>query len=724
MGPRERHMRSRSKTHIVPVIIFSILGFFLLAGVAFGVGMIGNVNRWLSDLPDYSNADLYLVSEPSTVLDANGNELASFYTQNRESVTQDQVSQYVLDGTVATEDERFYEHGGIDLVGIARAVVVQLTGGSEGASTITQQLVRNTILSEEQFDKTIERKVREAYLAIKMEEIFSKDEILMMYLNTIYYGHGAYGIQAAAHTYLGKSVSDLTLAEAALLVGLPNAPSLYDPTVNPDLALQRRNTVLARMLRNGKITQEEYDAAQAEPINLNVTEVNGNGISVYAYPYLIDYVKSQLSDEFSYDMLFKGGLTIKTTIDPTVQDAAENAAQTQLSKLGLDELQIGMTVVDAKTGAIKGMFAGRDYNADTAHRNWAIDSQQTGSSFKAFTLATAIKEGMSPDVTVNANSPLKWDSKWTLGNYANTSYGNITLARATAVSSNTAYVQVQEAVGTQKIVDLCKKMGIDIPANYQYASMTLGTTPLNTVQMASAYATFANGGTYNEAYVIDSVSSRDGKELYKHEAASERVLDAGVAEAVTNVLEGVITGGTGTGARLSVNQPVAGKSGTTDDAADLYWCGYTPQYSVAVWAGYSDNRAIQLWGRDALGTDINQPIFKMLMDAILANTPREEFPTGTAPNYKDNKSWKFRVQLNAKTVKTEASDTEDDIQADETSENTATDLSPKPSAGGTDTTTGGNTGTDAGGNSDGGTSGGDTDGGTDPTPTPTPTPSE
>ena len=195
MGPRQRQGRSRSKTHALPMILLSFLGFLLIAGVAFGIGMIGNVNRWLSDLPDYTDANAYLVSEPTDIVDCNGNTIASFYTQNRKSITKDQVSPYVLQGTVDVEDERFYEHGGIDLWGIARASVATLTGGHEGASTITQQLVRNTILQEEQFDSTIERKVREAYIAIKMEDMYSKDEILMMYLNTIYYGHGAYGIE-------------------------------------------------------------------------------------------------------------------------------------------------------------------------------------------------------------------------------------------------------------------------------------------------------------------------------------------------------------------------------------------------------------------------------------------------------------------------------------------------------------------------------------------------
>ena len=355
MGPRQRQRRFRAKTHIAPIIIGSFFGFMLLAGVAFGVGMIGVVDTWLQDLPDYTDTDLYLSSEPTTILDADGNKIASFYTQNRTTVSLDQISQYVVDGTVATEDERYYEHGGFDPVGILRAVAVQLTGGSEGASTITQQLVRNTILSDEQFDVTLERKVREIYLAVKMEEIYSKDEILNMYLNVINYGHGAYGIEAASNVYFSKSAKDLTLAEAALLVGLPNAPSQYDPTVNPDYALSRRNTVLDRMLSNGYITQEEHDAAQAEPIVLNLSETSGTGVDIYNYPYFVDYVRNLLSNEFDYNQIFSGGLTVQTTIKPDVQAAAEAAVIDQLDAVGVENLQAGMTVIDNKTGAIVGM---------------------------------------------------------------------------------------------------------------------------------------------------------------------------------------------------------------------------------------------------------------------------------------------------------------------------------------------------------------------------------
>lgn len=647
MGPRERQTRHRAKTHTLPVIFGSFFAFFLIFCVAFGVGMVGNVSRWLSDLPDYTDANNYMVSEPTSILDANGNEIASLYVQNRDIVEYDQISDYVLQGTIATEDERFYQHHGVDVVGIMRAVVVQLTGGSEGASTITQQLVRNTILSEEQFDNTIERKVREAWIALQMEKIFSKEEILTMYLNTIYFGHGAYGIQAAAQTYFSKNASDLTLAEAALLVGLPNAPSQYDPTVNPDLAIQRRNIVLSRMVRNGVISQEEADAAAAEELALNVTEQPDNGM--YAYPYFVEYVRGMLTEEFATDVLFAGGLTIKTTIDPTIQSQAEQAALEYMNELGVDELNVGMTVIDPKTGYIKAMVGGRDYYADENHINYATLRRSTGSSFKGITLAAAINEGMSPNTLINCSSPMKITDDYTLQNYGGYSYGVCTLARATAVSSNTGYVQVALAIGNDKIIDMAEQLGINTEEAGldSYApSMTLtgGSVGCSTLEMAEAFGTYAAGGQHRGSVAVTEILNRDGEILYQHQDSPEEVLTAGEAEAVTGVLEGVMVGeGSGaSGYPYEINQPVAGKTGTagtSSQATDLWFVGYTPQLSVAVWIGNSQSNSPLPSSLHTYNTVL--PIFRNFMNSALAGVAREEFPTGDTPDYKPASSWDF-----------------------------------------------------------------------------------
>ena len=646
------HSHSRA---VRPAQLLALLLAFLsvsaLMGVVGATGSIpvaGPTALVAKSVPSVFNelpGDLQTVApaEESQLLDSSGAVIAHFYDKQRIVVPSANISDVMKKAIIAIEDKRFYEHNGVDLIGIARAVMVQLTGGSEGASTITQQLVRNTILSEEQFDNTIERKVREAFIAVKMEEVYSKEEILMMYLNTIYYGHGAYGIETAAQTYLSKSAKDLTLAEAALLVGLPNAPSRYDPTVNPDYAIQRRNTVLNRMCSNGKITEEERDAAQAEPLTLNVNSIPESG--TLAHPYFVDYVKSLLQEEFSSDMIFKGGLTVKTTIDPILQAAAEQTAVERMNAEGADELQVGMVVVDPKTGYIKAMVGGKDYYADENHVNHALSRRSTGSSFKTFTLAAAIKAGMSPNVLLNCSSPLKvWGTEFS--NYGNHNYGERTLASATAVSSNTGYVQVAEAIGNQKIIDMCASMGIDTTdeiANFQdVPSLTLGTASITPLEMAEAYTALANGGYHREAVAITEITSRTGKVIYQHEDNPDQIMTTGEAEAVTGVLKGVMSsGGTGYYGRPNIDQPVAGKTGTAGTASrtsDLWFVGYTPELVCSIWTGRSGTNA----SFSGYGTaDLPLPIFKAFMTQALSGVAREEFPEGDTPDYKANSSWDF-----------------------------------------------------------------------------------
>lgn len=641
MGVRKRRARNRSRTHIVGFGLAGVLGFIALLIIALAISVGALVNSWLQDLPDYQSADAYLVAEPTQVYDADNNVIAEYYLQNRRSVTKDQVSQYVLQGTVDTEDVRFYQHNGVDPQGIARAIIVQFTGGSEGASTITQQLVRNTVLSNEQFEQTLKRKVREAYIAIQMEKKYSKDQILMMYLNTIYYGHSAYGIQAASITYFNKDAKDLTLAEAALLVGLPQSPSYYDPTKNPEAATTRRNTVLDRMLTAGHITQEEHDEAQQEPLTLNEgTVMDQQG----TYPYFTDYVKTLLQEDFDQDTIMKGGLRVYTTLDPSAQQAAQDAVDTVLTNFGNDDLEAALVAIDPSNGYIKAMIGGRDYNAN--QYNLATQAKrQPGSSFKAFTLAAAIREGMNPDIYINANSPIQVTSSWNVQNYGNESYGIITLREAMAVSSNTAFAQVAQAIGADKIVAAAKDMGIDedLPA---YPSITLGTEGVPVVQMAEAYATLAADGVHHESVAITKIEDRNGNTVYEHQDSSNQALEAGQAEAETDVLEGVCEGN-GTASVLqdlmTVDQPVAGKTGTSENYRDLWFCGYTPQVAVAVWTGYQEEGTVTTAsGSYAHPYQTAVPIFANYVNTVLDGLDREEFANdGTAPTYKDNSSWTF-----------------------------------------------------------------------------------
>ena len=641
MGVRKRRARRNARTHIIGFGIAGIFGFITLLVAALAMSLGALVTSWLQDLPDYNSADAYLVSEPTTIVDANGATIAEYYLQNRRSVEMDQVSDYVLKGIVDIEDVRFYRHNGVDPQGIARAVIRQLTGGSEGASTITQQLVRNTVLSDEQFDYTIKRKVREAYLAIQMEKMYTKDQILMMYLNTIYFGHQAYGIQAASITYFNKNATDLTLAEAATLCGLPQSPSNLDPIQNPEAATNRRNAVLDHMLEAGDISQEEYDEAINTEMQVNPGSFLQNDSK---QPYFTDYVKQLLLEDFDQDTVFQGGLKVYTTIDPSYQTAAENAVATQLSEIGNERLDAALVAVDPDTGYIKAMVGGRDYQE--SQFNLATQARrQPGSSFKLFTLVAALREGMSPNIYLNCNSPMTFSPTWTVQNDQNYSWGTITLAKAFAVSSNTGFVQVADAIGADKIVSAAHDMGVsvDLPA---YPSLTLGTVGVPPVQMAEAFATVATGGLHRDAIAITRIEDRNGNTVYEHKDNPDRAIDESIASAALEVMKGVTTwNGTAevVGSGLTVDQPVGGKTGTTESYRDLWFTGITPQLSVSIWCGYREEGEIYVWG--SLGHPYNTacPIFVNFINTVLDGVAREEFPTSsTQPTYKDNSTWEFK----------------------------------------------------------------------------------
>lgn len=640
MGVRTRRAHEHSRTHIVGFAIAGFMGFGALLIATLFISLNIVINTWLEDLPDFQTADAYLVPEPTTIYDSQGTVIAEYYLQNRRTVEMDQINPYVIKATIDTEDKRYYQHNGVDPQGILRAVFVQLAGGSEGASTITQQLVRNTVLSDEQFDYSLRRKVREAYIAIQMEKMYTKDQILLMYLNTIYYGDGSYGIEAASINYFNKHASELSLAEAALLAGLPQGPSIYDPTINPDLALDRRNLVLSRMLEAGDITQEEYDAARAEEVVLNHGAYPD---SVGTHPYFSDYVRSLLMEDFDANTVLQGGLQVYTTLDPYWQQCAEDAIQLQLDRLGDDELQFGMVALDNKTGYIKALVGGRDYNI--SQFNTATQARrQVGSSMKTFTLTTAIKNGMSPEIYVNANSPLQVTPNWEVTNYGGGSYGNVTLRWATEESLNTPYAQVALAVGIDKVISTAHDMGIsvDLPP---YPSICLGVIGIPPVQMAEAYSVLPSDGVHRDAIAITRIEDRNGNVVYQHEDSPSQVLDPAVAEAVVDVLEGVCYDNGGA-AILSTNynigQPFAGKTGTSENARDLWFVGFTPQVTAAIWCGYFEERMVLAYGSEAHVYQTSTPVFGNFAQTLLADTPREEFPDcGITPEYKPNDSWTF-----------------------------------------------------------------------------------
>lgn len=639
MGSRAIKGRYNIRKKNGKAIVLSILAIIAAVFISLFIGAAALANTWLQDLPDYTNSEAFSTSATSTVYASDGKTvLAEFQLENREPVEIDQVSEYVLNGTVATEDERFYTHQGVDLYGSMRALVNNIIGGAlEGGSTITQQLVRNTILSEEMNEISFKRKLREMFIATKMEEMYSKDEILLMYLNTINYGSGSYGIQAAAERYFSKNASDLTLAEAATLVGIPQSPTYNNPIDHAENCLSRRNLVLDRMVSNGYITQEEADAAKAEQIVLNATEPSTNGI--VAYPYFASYVRNQLLNEdgkydFSVADIFEGGLNIITTLDVEYQEAAEAAAAKKVEQVGSD-FEVAMVAIDNENGFIKAMVGGKDF--DNQQVNMATgegsSGRQCGSSFKVFTYLAALEAGIDPETMIDAGASMELPGANEVHNIDNHDYGTRSIASALAVSSNTAFVRLLMSVGVDKVKEMAQRLGLKGTLQ-EVAGLTLGINSTTPLEMADAYATIANGGTYYEPQCIVSITDKDGNVIVDNShPEGERVLSEGVAYAAIQAMEGVVSasGGTGYEARLSNGQPVAGKTGTTDDRKDHWFIGCTPSITAAFWLGqradvYSQARAIP-------GYMTVTSAFADFMNRILQGMPVEQFKEAPAPDY-------------------------------------------------------------------------------------------
>ena len=608
-----------------------IIGLFIIGAVGYGAyqGVLGVINSWLEDLPSVENSDVFNYARKTRVY-ANDNAtlLAEFYIENREPVTKEQVSLYVLEGTVATEDERFYEHDGVDLQGVARALYVNMQGGElEGASTITMQFVRNTILQEEATEISFQRKVREAQLAYNLEDIYSKDEILMMYLNTINYGDGCWGIEAAAKNYFQKSALDLTIAEAATLVAIPQSPTYLNPKTNPDACYERRNLVLNRMLNYGTITQEEHDAAAAEPLALNPAPAAAPD-GIYAYPYFTSYVRQLLIDQYSSSEVFKGGLTVYTTLDPNIQNMAESAAETQYNQMDAN-LEVSLTAVDPDTGYIKAMVGGKNYYENQVNTAWQ-GARHAGSSFKTFTLIAAIEQGINPQTKIDCTGPYTLNG-WTVNNYGGANYGIRSIESATAVSSNTGYLRLAEQVSVPAANEVARKMGVtsDIP---NLPATTLGAVDVNTLEMATAYNTLAANGYHRDSVAITQIVSYDGTVVFQHEDAPEQVLTPEVSYAATKVLQTVFTASDGTAynAQLPSGQPAAGKTGTSDDWSDYWLCAYTPQLTCAIWIG---NR----YERISMDQNLNcTNVWRNFMSMALADQPIEQFATANDPAYSND----------------------------------------------------------------------------------------
>lgn len=720
MGPR-RPVRRWLKALLLLLIV--------PAGLAVGAasGALWYVSQ---DLPPLDQLQGYQPSQVSRVYSDDHRVIGQYYVERRILAPLPDIPQPLINAVIAVEDARFFEHPGLDIIGILRAVWTNLRRGGkvEGASTITQQLARSLFLSPE---RTYDRKLKELILAYKMELILSKEQILELYLNQIYFGQGAYGVGAAAQTYFGKELREVTLAEAALLAGLPKSPNNYSPTRNPERAKRRQEHVLARMEEAGFITAEQRQEAAAE--TLSFRHVASEQIA----PHFIEYVRLHLVGAYGETMVYKGGLSVSTTLNVEMQKAAEDALRRGLrdldkrqgwrgpvdrqdptvpvdkpkipvaapvlhegdllrgvvTKVGKDHVVVqagatsgklafddmawarrrlrgkdlakdvtvvqnvkqllkpgdvievgvkkldkdsvqfrleqtpvvegGLLAIDPRTGAVKAMVGGYDFTrseynrAVTAHR-------QPGSAFKPIIYATAMSEGLSPATPV-IDAPVVYEQEdpektWKPENYEKKFYGVISLREALIHSRNVATVRLLEKVGVKPVVEFARTLGISSPLN-QDLSLALGSSSVTLLELTGAYGVFANQGMKLDPYMVTRVEDPSGQALEQTLFEPRQVLTKETAYLVTNMLEDVIQRGTAQQAR-SIDRPIAGKTGTTNDYTDAWFIGYTPNLVVGVWVGFDDIRSL---GETESGAHAALPIWMDFMKAVLPMVPVEPF---------------------------------------------------------------------------------------------------
>ena len=642
IGNRRRRKR-RARARKRQSRRFVLLGAFVVVPLVLLVGATVGGTAAFGSSCDLNALQPVAVGENSFVYAADGSVLGAIPAErNRTPVVRKEISPWAPAATVAIEDRRFYHHGGIDPVGILRAVVADVRAGKivQGGSTITQELVRNLYLSREQ---TFKRKLTEACLAIKLSSHWSKDRILTAYMNQVYYGNHAYGIEAAAETYFSVSAKDLSLAQAALLAGLPQAPSSYDPYRNPAAALARRNEVLHAMLVNGDITSSQFQEAKSQrELHLKA----GRRFTRIREPYFFGYVEDLLQQEYGTNTVRSGGLRVYTTIVPGLQRAA-TAAITHVLTYSSDPAA-AIVSIDPRTGAIRAMTAvtpghkGNQFNFATSAR------RQPGSTFKMITLTAAVARGMDPfsvsylsapfhyqpDSTCNPNDP---NCAWNVQTFDHTYSGNVSVANATLQSDNTVYARLALDVGPANIVTMGQKLGIrtslELPRD-AVPSITLGSIGVTPLEMASAYSTIAAGGMYSKPMAITRVVLPNGKidtSAPWGKPQRERVIPDWVAATVTRVLEQNMLYGTGRSAHV-YNHTDAGKTGTTDNYADAWFDGYTPRLEATVWIGYPTGEIpmLNVHGIAVSGPTFPAQIWHSYMGTAIGNRPDVQFPPASS----------------------------------------------------------------------------------------------
>ncbi|MCI7478411.1 MAG: penicillin-binding protein 1A [Selenomonadales bacterium] len=621
---RTNRPRNNSKSGGIGKRVFlGVLIIVLVMVLGVGCGFLTATMNTREDLAD--------VRPPasSQIYDINGNELANIHAEeNRVPVSIRQIPKDLQNAFVAVEDNRFYDHIGVDPKGILRAVVSNITSKevAEGGSTITQQLAKNAYLTQE---RTMKRKIQEVFLALRLEQQYTKQEILELYLNQIYFGQGAYGVQAAAKTYFGKDVSELDTNECAVLAGIPKSPNYYSPLNSMEAAQKRKATVLDQMVKYGYMNAMTANSLKKEPLKLAKPHADDNSNTP---KYFVNYVIQELINKYGADAVYKDGLKIYTTIDMDMQRAAEEAMKnlpnSSTDANGNKQPQGALVAIDPATGYIKAMVGGR--GTDQFNRA-TMAERQPGSAFKPFVFAAALESDYSPSSMID-DKPLKIGD-WSPQNYDRTFNGMVSLRYTAEQSLNVPTVKLAQEIGLDKVIYYAKEMGIsslvmdgssahnDKNFAITLGGLTRGVTPL---ELTSAYGTFANSGVHVAPVAIIKVLDRNGKIMEEARPETKQVMKRSSAEELTSMLMGVVQRGTGT--RANIGRPAAGKTGTTSDYLDAWFVGYVPDLVCGVWVGCDDNASLG----GMTGGATPAVIWKAFMSKALNGTPVKQFE-GVSP---------------------------------------------------------------------------------------------
>jgi penicillin-binding protein 1A len=598
----------------------------LLVALGVGAAALWAFTILPRSLPSVTALETFQPLAGTKVYDDNDEIITELHVERRIFVPLAHIPQTLRDAVIATEDRRFYSHFGVDPIGIARAVYQNYRRGRivEGGSTITQQLTKVLFLTP---DKSLERKIKEAVLALELERRYSKDRILEMYLNQVYFGNGAYGVEAASRTYFGKSVGELAVREAALLAGLPRAPSSYSPFEHGDAARRRREIVLRRMVEYGVLDDAESKRLARTDLGLIPPERRRT-----TGQYFLEYVQQTLEGKYGADMVFKGGLNVYTTLNPTMQLAAEQALRDGLKALEgrtakgktAEHPEGAIVTLEPQTGYVRAMVGGYDFFRSEFNR--AVQARrQPGSAFKPFVYIAALEAGFTPASRVE-DAPVSYaigpkGEAWKPDNYDRKYRGPTTLQQAVEESVNIVTVKVQERVGLGKTIQVARRFGIASPLHMNL-SLALGTSDLTLLELTSAYGALANQGEWLTPTTIRYVTDAQGKLLEEHVTEPREAVAPETAYVMTHMLRGVVERGTGVAAK-ALARPIAAKTGTTNDYSNAWFVGFTPRLATGVWVGYDRPRSL---GKDETGSRVAVPIWVSYMGKVLGDSPREDFP--------------------------------------------------------------------------------------------------